>query len=286
VHKNSLIATVCVTGALTLAVNSGVAATPDSWTRAQEPFRVFGNTYYIGTRGLASLLIASDKGHVVIDGTLPENASQLAANIRALGFRVEDVKIIVNSHAHSDHAGAIAELQRMSRAKVFASPEGAASMRRGGGAPNDPQFEYGDAFPPIANVITTEDGATLAVGATRIQVHFTPGHTPGGTSWTWQACEDARCLNLVYADSLTAVSDDSFRYGGDARYPSALADFRRSIARVSALPCDILITPHPEASGLWDRVERKSLADKDACKRYAAAATTRLDERIASEAKQ
>jgi metallo-beta-lactamase class B len=282
---NPLTATFCLIGALTAIASNVAAAAPEAWTQAQAPFRIFSDTYYIGTRGLAALLIASDEGHIVIDGTLPENAPKLVANISALGFRVEDVKFILNSHAHSDHAGAIAELQRISGAQVVASPEGAASMHRGRGAPNDPQFEYDDAFPPIANVVATKDGGTLRVGATRIQVHFTPGHTPGGTSWTWRACEATRCLNLVYADSLTAVSDDSFRYSGDARYPSALADFRRAIERVSRLPCDILITPHPEASGFWERVQQDALVDTDACKRYAATAQTRLDERIRQEGK-
>src|SRR5690606_1534479 len=137
----------------------------------------------------------------------------------------EDVKLIVNSHTHSDHAGGIAELQRLSGAKVVASPAAAASLERGRGGKDDPQDEYGDSFPRVTSVETIADRQSLEVGEISLTVHFTPGHTPGGTSWTRRSCEQDRCLNLVYADSLTAVSDDSFKYTGDERYPAALKDF-------------------------------------------------------------
>lgn len=259
------------------------------WTREQHPVRIFGNTYYVGTRGLSSVLVTSDEGHVLVDGTLPENAQLIAANIRALGFRVEDVKLIVSSHAHSDHAGGIAELQRLSGATVAASAAGAAAMQRGRGGSDDPQFEYGDAFPPIKNVEIVSDRQTLQAGSIEITVQYTPGHTPGGTSWTWRSCEGARCLNMVYADSLTPVSDDSFKFTGDKRYPTALQDFTRTIERIESLPCDVLIAAHPEFVELWQRVDRREKGDKDAlidpqaCKRYAHAGRTRLNERVSRE---
>lgn len=281
-----------VCAVLSAATPISVDAAPsyrDLWTRAQEPFRIYGNAYYVGTRGLTSILITSEDGHVLIDGTLPENAEKVAANIRSLGFRVEDVELIVNSHAHSDHAGAIAELAKMTGAEVVASSAGAAAMQRGRGGTDDPQFEYGDSFPPIASVQVIRDRETLTVGGTGITVHYTPGHTPGSTTWAWQSCERDRCLNLVYADSLTPVSDDTFKYSGDARYPTALQDFERSIERIRSLKCNILISPHPESVKLWDRLERRTSGDRDAlvdpesCQDYAQAVQKRLEERIASE---
>ena len=251
--------------------------------------RIYGNTFYVGTRGLSSVLVTSDEGHVLIDGTLPENAQLIAANIRALGFRVEDVKLIVNSHAHSDHAGGIAELQRLSGATVAASAAGAAAMQRGRGGSDDPQFEYGDTFPPIKNVEVVRDRQTLQAGSIEITVQYTPGHTPGGTSWTWQSCDGERCLNMVYADSLTPVSDDSFKFTGDKRYPRALQDFTRTIERIESLPCDVLIAAHPEFAELWEKVERRDNGDKNAfidpqaCKRYARAGRARLNERVSRE---
>jgi metallo-beta-lactamase class B len=154
---------------------------------------------------------------------------------------------------------------------------------------DDPQFEYGDTFPPIKNVKIVRDRQTLEAGGIEITVQYTPGHTPGGTSWTWQSCEGERCLNMVYADSLTPVSDDSFKFTGDKRYPTALQDFTRTIERIESLPCDILIAAHPEFVELWQRVERRekgdanALLDPQACKRYAQTGRTRLDERLARE---
>jgi len=262
------------------------------WYQEQAPFRIFGNTYYVGTRGLSAILITSDAGHVLIDGTLPDTASLVAKSIRALGFRVEDIELIVNSHTHSDHAGGIAELQRLSGASVAASAEAARAMERGRGERNDPQYELGDTIPPIDKVRVVRDRETLRVGKTEITVHYTPGHTPGGTSWTWTSCEGERCAKMVYADSVTAVSDDSFKFSGDARYPSILADFENTLRTIESLPCDILIAPHPEAVDLWSRLARREAGSKDgfmdrgACKAYAQAGRQRLHARVEREKAQ
>ena len=119
-----------------------------------------------------------------------------------------------------------------------------------------------------------------------ITAHATPGHTPGSTSWTWVSCEPARCQKIAYVDSLTAISDRVYRYTDDARNPGVLAAFRTTLATVAALPCDILITPHPGASTLWSRLGPQAsapLVDASACRNYAAVAGTRLDARIAQE---
>jgi len=261
------------------------------WAQPQPPFRIFGNTYYVGTKGISVVLIASDAGHVLIDAGLPESARHVTDNVRALGFKIEDVKVILNSHAHSDHAGAIAALQKSSKSTVFSSPEGAAALAQGHGSTNDPQFEFGDSFPPVANTKTVDDGETVRVGRLEVTVHYTPGHTPGGTSLSWKSCEKDRCLNLVYADSLNAVSDNSFKYSGDPRYPNALEDFRRTLRKLESLPCDILISAHPEFSELWERLDARQAGKQDAlidpsmCRRYVGAARKRLENRIASEMK-
>src|SRR5271155_2844006 len=124
-----------------------------AWNKPHAAFRIFGNTYYVGTDGLSSVLIASSTGHVLIDGALPESAPLIVANIRSLGFRVEDVKLIVNSHAHFDHAGGIAELQRLSGARVAASQWTADVMNKGTVPHDDPQF---GALTPIARVARVE----------------------------------------------------------------------------------------------------------------------------------
>lgn len=260
------------------------------WNAPQPPFRLFGNSYYVGTRGLGAILVTSADGHVLIDGALPESAGRIIANIAALGFRVEDVKLILNSHPHFDHAGGIATLQRVSGAIVAASPRAAPVLEHGESGPDDPQHGVALSFPPVTGVSVFNDGDTLRVGPLALTAHLTPGHTPGGTSWTWRSCDGPRCVSLVYADSQTPVSADDFYFTRSSTYPSAVTDFERGFAVLERLECDILLTPHPGASQLWERVAAQdsgaagALIDSEGCKRYAAAARQRLARRIAAEA--
>jgi metallo-beta-lactamase class B len=218
------------------------------WNVPHQPFKIYGNTYFVGTSGLASVLITSAQGHVLIDGDLKESVPQIVANIRALGFRVEDVKLILNSHVHFDHAGGIAQLQRMTGAVVKASPISAPVLATGEIGRSDPQAATGSRMDPVANVTTVEDGETLRVGEIAIKAVLTPGHTPGGTSWTWESCENNRCLHLVYADSLSPVSSPRFRFTDSPEYPNVVADFEKSFAALETIPCDIIISVHPEFS--------------------------------------
>ena len=261
------------------------------WNAPREPFRVFGNTYYVGVGGLSSVLIASDAGHILIDGGLTQSAPLIAASIRKLGFRIEDVRLIVNSHAHFDHAGGISALQRASGATVAASTAGARALAAGEPTADDPQHAFGsrfNGFPPAKDVRAVGDGETLRVGILAITAHWTPGHTPGSTSWTWRSCEASRCLHIVYADSLTAVSAPEFRYGGLGDDGRSVEAFRRSIATVGGLPCDILLAPHPSVFGLDEKLGRPKekgnpWIDGDACRAYAGRAARGLDDRLAEE---
>jgi metallo-beta-lactamase class B len=281
---------------ISTAVGQGAASTCKQcaeWNRPQAPFRIFGNSYYIGPHGLSSILITSDAGHILIDGALPESAALIAANIRALGFRIEDVKIIVNSHVHSDHAGGIAELQRLSGARVLASKWTAAVMKQGGVGRDDLQYGSITGIAPIKNVEELHDGETFKIGTTSITAHLTPGHTPGGTSWTWKSCEGDVCHDIVYADSLTPISADGFHFTNSRSYPHVLDDFEKSYKFLETTPCDILITAHPGMSNLWDRVEARQhgttpdpMIGRGACRELAATARAQLRQRIDEERKQ
>ena len=263
------------------------------WNKPQAPFRIFGNTYYVGPHGLSSVLITSDTGHVLIDGALPESAQQIAANIRSLGFRVEDVKLILNSHVHFDHAGGIAELQRLSGARVVASKWSAAVLKKNGVGRGDPQYGV---VPPIAlvkNVKELRDGESFRAGGIVMTAHLTPGHTPGGTSWTWKSCEAADCRDMVYADSLMPVSANGFKFTKSREYPGALEDFEKTFAFLEATRCDVLVTAHPEVSELWDRLDARTrgvkpdpMIDPGACQRLAERGRARLSQRLADERKQ
>jgi metallo-beta-lactamase class B len=260
------------------------------WNQPHEPFQIWSNTWYVGTKGLSAILITSKAGHILIDGGLPQSSPLIAANIEKAGFRLEDIKLILNSHAHYDHAGGIAALQRASGAQVAASPAGKRALERGGPTEDDPQFAFGHAHndtAPVKNVREIKDGETLQVGTLRITAHFTPGHTPGGTSWTWLDCKLDDCMSVVYADSLNPVSAPEFRFSAD---PARVAVFEKSIATVAGLECGILLAPHPE---LFDRDAKlaarrdqnlsKSFYDRGACREYAEGARQRLAKRLMQE---
>jgi metallo-beta-lactamase class B len=274
----------------TFRADTAIACTQcDQWNERREPFRVFANTYYVGTGGLGAVLITSDSGHILLDGALPQSAPIIDANIRALGFRTEDVRLIVNSHVHFDHAGGIAALQRASGARVAASPASARALEQGRPTDDDPQAPS-ERYAPVKGVQVIRDGETLRVGSLALTAHFTPGHTPGGTSWTWRSCEGTRCLDIVYADSLNAVSNDRFRFTGDRTHASLVDSFKRSVQTVAALPCDILLSVHPDFSDLWGKVQRRAekpdadpFIDPQGCRTYAANAMRALDRRIADE---
>jgi metallo-beta-lactamase class B len=274
-----------LTAAGQTAVNCARCA---EWNRSQKPFRIFGNTYYVGPHGLSSILITSKTGHVLIDGALPQSARQIATNIEALGFRMKDVKVILSSHVHFDHAGGIAELQRLSGARVFASKWSAAVLTTGKPGGGDPQQAGGIAIAPVAHVREFHDNEQISVGELALTARLTPGHTPGGTSWSWQSCEGSVCRTIVYADSLTPVSSGSFQF--TRHYPGALEDFEKSFVFLETTPCDILITTHPENSSLWDRLEAREngtvpdpMLNSGACRELAQQGRKSLRERLSEE---
>ena len=264
----------------------------DDWNKPREPFKIFGNTYFVGTDGLSAILIAGDAGHILLDGGLEQSAALIDANIRKLGFKTEDVTLIVNSHGHYDHAGGIAALQRASGAMVAASPSGADALRRGENTVDDPQYGFGKAdngFPPVKNVKVIKDSEPLSVGSLSITAVFTPGHAPGGTTWTWKACESKQCLNIVYVDSLSAVAAPGFKFTAQ---PELVNLFRRSISRVAELPCDIVIAPHPSSTNLDDKLSKRAAQQggpdpfvDQGCKAFAARVLKGLEARIAEEKK-
>ena len=257
------------------------------WSAPTAPRHVFGNTWYVGTCGISALLVVSPQGSVLIDGTTVASAPAVERNIEALGIPLHDVRYIVGSHEHADHAGGIAQLQRDTGATVLARAPAAATLRRGRSDRGDPQFASLDPMPPVAQVETIEDGQAIRIGdAIALTAHATPGHAPGGTSWTWTECEGTRCLRMAYIDSLTAISDNAWRFDDDAAHPGYLAAFRKTLSVVATLPCDILVTPHPGASALWQRLPpaaTQPLVDAGACKAYAESGSAGLDARLAKE---
>jgi metallo-beta-lactamase class B len=280
-----LVATAGQSAADTAPINCDNCA---EWNAFRAPFRVYGNTYNVGVEGLSSVLVVSRSGLILLDGGLPQSAPKIAASVRTLGYRIEDVKWIVVSHPHYDHAGGIAALARMSGAQVAASPRSALVLRAGVVGKDDPQWRA-DAvhYPPVAKVVELADGGTIKVGEVTLTAHHTPGHTPGSTTWSWRSCDGGRCLDMVYADSVTPVSAPDFRYSDDGPRVEA---FRASLQVIGALPCHVLLCPHPDFSQLFERQEaRKTAHDRDpmidpgACRKYASDGAAMLEKRLAKE---
>jgi metallo-beta-lactamase class B len=275
-------------------------ASCEAWNAPRAPFKVFGNTYFVGTQGLSSVLIDTGQGLVLIDVALPQSAPLIDANVRALGFRTEDVTHILTSHAHFDHVGGVRSMQRFTSAMVLASAATAQALSLGHPIPGDPQFGDGptDAFPALtAGVRVMRDAETLSLGSTHVTARYTPGHTPGATTWTWRSCEGERCLDVVYADSLTAVSKEGYRFTGGPGTPAIVDTFRQSIRVVRDLPCDVLLSTHPSATGMDEKVAARlsrglapgapgdPLVDAAACAELADRSMRALDERVALESK-
>jgi len=260
----------------------------EDWNQPHEPFKVYGNTWYVGTKGLSSILITSEKGHILIDGGLPQSAPLIAQNIEKLGFRLTDVKLILNSHTHYDHAGGIAALQRASGAQVAASPAARRALERGGPGEDDPQFGFGpehNDYAPVRDVRAIRDGETLRVAGLAVTAHFTPGHTPGGTTWTWNSCQRDECQSVVYADSLNSISAPGFKFSAD---PERVISFEQSITTVAELSCQILLAPHPELFNRDAKLAAREKGQPDFIKRgecmdYADGAHQRLLKRLAEE---
>ena len=256
----------------------------DEWDKSGPPFRIYGNTYYVGTCGISTLLIAGASGHTVIDSGTDKGAAIVLANIRKLGFDPSDVGTLLMSHEHFDHVGGMARLQAATKATVVTTPAAAIVLRSGRPGADDPQAASGHPdFPSVTGAIEEmSDARPRKFAATEFRPIFTPGHTPGAMSWAWRACEGRECKTIVYVDSLNPISADGYRFSD---HPGLVAAFRQGVAAIAASDCDIVIAPHPAAVQLRDRLlGNRQLIDREGCRAFAATVAERLDARLAKEA--
>ena len=257
----------------------------DEWDKPAPPYRILGSTYYVGTCGISAILIAGDSGHILIDSGTEKGADVVMQNVQKLGFRLNEIASILHSHEHFDHVGGLAKLHAATGAHVVASQEAAKVLATGQADPSDPQAGTLDPLEPVTVDVIVKDGDTVQSETTVVTAHATPGHTPGALSWTWTACslpdEPPVCRRIAHVDSLSAVSADGYRF---TDHPDLVARFRDSFDKVRALPCDILITPHPSSSQLIERLRSGTLGQPGECQRYAAQLSSNLDARLAKEA--
>lgn len=228
------------------------AAQRAEWNRPAAPFRIAGPVYYVGTEGLGAYLVADPGGHALIDGGLPESAPLIAANIEALGFKLEDVRYLLVNHAHFDHAGGLAELKRRTGAALVASAGDAPDLEAGRTL-GRPEL---DGFPAVAVDQVVADGDTLRLGQASLTAHVTPGHTRGCTSWSLAGPSGT----VLFACSLTVAGQ---KLHGDPAYPDAAADFRRAFARLRALHADYFLNFHPEFFDMAGKRARRAAGEPD-----------------------
>lgn len=290
-HPMLLAATIIAATPLAAAPPSGPAsiaehqrqcAGKDGWSDPAPPIRIFANIYDVGSCGITVLLITGSKGHVLIDAATAPAIPSIIANIERLELRPTDVRFLLSTHEHVDHVGGLHDIQQRTGATLIASAAARPMLESGTPASDDPQRGDIPDFTGARVGRIVKDGDVVALGSLRLTAHLTPGHSPGGTSWSWTACTGKNCRRIVYADSLSAVSADAYRF---TDHPAYVARLRATIAKVAALRCDLLITPHPGSSNLYDRLAGKApLIDSKACATYAATARKTLDQRLTREA--
>jgi metallo-beta-lactamase class B len=222
------------------------------WNQPVEPFKIIGNLYYVGASDVTSYAIATPQGIILIDTGFRETVPLIKASLEKLGFKLDDVRLLLTLHAHYDHVGGLAEIKALSHARFYASPGDAPLFERGG----KQDFAFGDRFyfPPIKPDALLHDGETVSLGGTQLTAHFTPGHTKGGTSWTTTIRDGARDYHVVFASSL---STPGYQLVNNPKYPTIVSDLESSIAKLRALPCDIFLSQHGSQFDLTRRLEQR-----------------------------
>lgn len=244
----------CLALAALLLPLPAAAAPPtrfEDWDRPQAPFRVAGDIWYVGTRGLSAWLIRTPKGAILLEGPLARNVPIVEANIRTLGLSLHDVKYLIDTHAHHDHAGGLAALKRDTGATMVASAADRWALEHGvGRGDNTAGLEH---WPPVKIDRVIADGGTIALGGTVLTARLTPGHTPGCTSWTTEVNEGGKRLHAVFPCSVSVAGNVLI---GNRAYPGIVADYRKSFALLERLPADVVLPAHPEVTDVIGRHER------------------------------
>lgn len=211
-----------------------------NWNTPTEPFKVIDNIYYVGTNGLASYLITSPQGHILIDTAMPEGGPLIEANIQKLGYKLGDIKFLINTHAHMDHTGGLAQIKNDSGAQLI-SGEKDKPLLEGGYYPgqNDEFLK----FPPVKVDRVVHEGDTVTLGNITLTAHETPGHTPGCTSWTTNAREGDATRSVIFFCSATVALN---KLVTNPTYPGIIDDYKKTFAWSKTVHPDVLLAPHPE----------------------------------------
>ena len=227
---------------LLLALAHNLFPADNGWTTPFPAHQVVGNVYYVGSAGLASYLITSDKGHILINSNLESSPALIAKSVESLGFKFSDVKILLISHAHWDHTAGSAEVKRLTKAKFMVMAQDVADVEDGGQS----DFQYGkdpeSRFKPAYVDRALKDGDQVKLGGNVLTAHLTAGHTKGCTTWTLEVLENGKPLQVVIVGSPNANS--GYKLVNNTKYPGIADDFKRTFKTLNALPCDIFLGAH------------------------------------------
>ena len=254
-----------------------------SWFEPAEPFRIAGPLHFVGTRGLGVFLIDTSEGEILLFGAMPKTAELVASSIRKVGFKPEDIKLILTSHGHVDHAGTHAQLKRISGAQVVAMEQEVELLQSGGKI----DFHYAERpafhFEPVKVDRVVHDGDVVTLGEVSLTAHHTPGHTKGATTWSMNVVEDGTTYAVLFPDS-TSINP-GYRLVKDPSYPGIADDYRKSLRLLESFTPDIWLTAHFDFAELDARHERaktegvKAWLDREGYRSY-------VDERKAHFEKQ
>ncbi len=230
------------------------------WNRPAKPFQIIGNVYYVGTSGVSSFLVTTPRGDILLDGGLPESAPLIERNIAALGFHVNQIRYLLNSHAHYDHCGGLAELKKLSGAQMIASEPDRQTLITGH------QLSYGPGqrdyhFPAVHVDRTIRDGDQVSLGGSVMTAHLTPGHTKGCTTWTMPVQTRGRAYQVVFYCSTTVAGNQLVN---NPKYPGIVRDYEHSFDSLRALACDVFLGPHPEFFHRDEKLKRLEAGDPNA----------------------
>jgi metallo-beta-lactamase class B len=240
---------------LTLAFAGGLfgQASPD-WTEPFSPYRIVGNIYYVGSRGLASYLITTPQGHILINSGLEESVPLIRKSIEKLGFQFRDVKILLISHAHWDHCAGSAVIQEITGAKYMVMDADVPVVESGGKA----DFQYGDSrvslYRPTKAHRVLHDGDEVRLGDTVLVAHLTAGHTKGCTTWTLTATESGKAYNVVIVGSPNV--NPGYKLVNNPLYPQIAQDYDRTFHVLRSLPCDVFLGAHGNYYGMEAKFAR------------------------------
>jgi metallo-beta-lactamase class B len=265
----------CIALFVFLAISARIAAqNPPSWTRQFPPHHIAGNLYYVGSEDLASYLIVTPQGHILINSSFEENVPLIEKSVAQLGFRFSDIKILLISHAHNDHCAGAALVKKLTRAEYFVMDADVPVVESGG----KEDFQYGAQpemrFPPMKVDRVLHDGDTVKLGDTVLTAHLTAGHTKGTTTWTLDETESGRALHVVIIGSPNV--NPGYKLANNKTYPQIASDYAHGFQVLKSLPCDVFLGAHGSYYGLkekyelWQRGDHSAFIDPVGYKSYIA----------------